>query len=403
MFGTFEEDHHADVAKLGRPLLHLLAGARLTSLTRNLSRHGGVSPRSYLQVAILFASALLREPGCMVEALRVARRVKAVSFDPPPVFIVGHWRSGTTLLHNLLSRDPAFCFPTIVDTLRPYDFYPNPVEFISRRILLRSLPPTRPMDDVRLDPELPQEEELALATMGAPSFFNCLYFPRQMTRVFAEEVLFAGADDETLRSWGDALRYYLAKLAALNAGRRLLLKDPAHSARIPHLRALFPGAKFIHIHRHPSAVFLSTRKLYHRMLPLYAFQDYRPAEIDDHILWAYPQLMNRLLDALAELPPKHVTVVRYDELTADPTNTVGRIYRDLDLGDFDRVKPSIRAYAGAHTHGSPPVPKIDRQIASRLAFHWGAVGARLGYPPFAPVGEPTMATLFAWQSDAPLV
>src|SRR3954468_3369258 len=181
MPGSFEDDHHAHVANARRPLLHLLAGATLTSLIRNLSRHGGVSPRSYLQLAILFASALLREPGCIAEAVRVRRRVKTVSFDPPPVFIVGHWRSGTTFLHNLLSRDPAFCFPTIVDALRPYDFYPNPFEFISRLILLRCLPPTRPMDDMRLDPGLPQEEELALATMGAPSFFNCLYFPREMS------------------------------------------------------------------------------------------------------------------------------------------------------------------------------------------------------------------------------
>ena len=105
------------------------------------------------------------------------------------------------------------------------------------------------MDDVRLDPESPQEEELALATMGAPSFFNCVYFPKQMTSVFAEEVLFAGVDHETVQLWRDALRYYLAKLAALNPGRRLLLKNPAHSARIPQPLALFPGAKFIHIHR----------------------------------------------------------------------------------------------------------------------------------------------------------
>ena len=208
-----------------RPLVHLLAGASLSSLARILLRHGGISPRTYVQVAIVFASALLRWPGCMIEALRVARRVKAVSFDPPPVFIVGHWRSGTTFLHNLMSRDPAFCFPTIVDVLRPYDFYPGPLELISRWVILRVLPQTRPMDDVRLDPELPQEEELALASMGAPSFLNCLYFPKRMTKVFAEEVLFAGADDEVTRSWRDALTYYLAKLAALHAGKRLLLEE----------------------------------------------------------------------------------------------------------------------------------------------------------------------------------
>lgn len=380
---------HLDLVELRRPLLHLLAGANVASFARILSRHGALSPRSYMQVAIILASALLRWPGCMVEALRVARRVAVVSFDPPPVFIVGHWRSGTTLLHNLLSRDPGFCFPTIADVLRPYDFYPNPLDFITRRIVLRFLPPTRPMDYVRLDPESPQEEELALATMGAPSFFNCIYFPQRMTSVFAKEVLFAGADDETLRLWRDALRYYLAKLAALNPGRRLLLKDPAHSARIPQLLALFPGSKFIHIHRDPSAVFHSMRRLYHRMLPLLALQDYRPADVDSHILWAYPEVMSRLLDSLAELPPAHAISVRYDELVADPAGTVKRIYRDLNLGDFERVKCAIEAYADEHLHGMSPMPILDQQTASRLAFEWGPMYTRLGYP--SPLQEPVIS------------
>jgi omega-hydroxy-beta-dihydromenaquinone-9 sulfotransferase len=379
------------VDEVRRPLLHLLAGANLASFARILSRRGAPSPRSYMQVAIIFASAVLRWPGCAIEALRVARRVEGVSFDPAPVFIVGHWRSGTTLLHNLMSRDPGFCFPTIVDVLRPYDFYPNPLDFVTRGVVLRFLPRTRPMDDVRLDPDLPQEEELALATMGAPSFFNCIYFPKRMTSVFAEDVLFADADDETLRVWREALRYYLAKLAALNPGRRLLLKNPAHSARIPLLLALFPGAKFIHIHRDPSAVFHSMRKFYHRMLPILALQDYRPADIDGHILWAYPKLMNRLLDSLTALPPGDAIVVRYDELAADPTNTMKRIYRDLNLGDFERVKYTIEAYAREHLHGMSPAPSLDHQTASRLALDWGPVYTRLGYPPPVSMQKPVMS------------
>ena len=344
-----------------------------------------------MQVAIIFASAVLRWPGCAIEALRVARRVEEVSFDPPPVFIVGHWRSGTTLLHNLLSRDPGFCFPTVVDVLRPYDFYPNPLDFVTRRVVLRFLPRTRPMDDVRLDSDLPQEEELALATMGAPSFFNCIYFPKRMTSVFAQDVLFAGADDKSLSIWREALRYYLAKLSALNPGRRLLLKNPAHSARIPLLLALFPGAKFIHIHREPSAVFHSMRNFYHRMLPILALQGYRPADIDGLILWAYPELMNRLLDSLAVLPPGDAIVVRYDELVADPANTIKRIYREGNLGDFERVKYAIEAYAREHLHGMSPAPTLDHQTASRLALDWGPVYTRLGYPLPASVHKPVMS------------
>jgi hypothetical protein len=315
----------------------------------------------------------------------VARRIEDVSFDPPPVFIVGHWRSGTTLLHNLISRDPGFCFPTIVDVLRPYDFYPNPFDFISRGVLLRFLPPTRPMDLVRLDPESPQEEELALATMGAPSFFNCFYFPKHMTEVFADEVLFASGSDDSLRLWRKALTYYLAKLAVLNPCRQLLLKNPAHSARIPQLLALFPGAKFIHIHRDPSAVFQSTRKLYHSMLPLLALQDYRPADVDGHIVWAYREVMNRLLDSLAELPPGRAIAVRYDELVADPVSTVKRIYCDLNLGDFERVKYVMETYAAEHLQSMSPVPTLDHETASRLALNWGPIYTRLGYPSLAPM------------------
>jgi|tagenome__1003787_1003787.scaffolds.fasta_scaffold20989399_2 hypothetical protein len=377
--GGLEKNDCADSLQHPRPLLHLLAGTRLSDLVRILSRYGRISPRGYLQISIMLASAFLRAPSCIAEARRVADRLRTASFDPPPVFIVGHWRSGTTFLHNLISRDARFCFPTIMDTLRPYDFYPNPLEFISRRVLLRFLPSIRPMDDVRLDPHLPQEEEFALATMAAASFLNCLYFPERMTRIFAEEVLFAGISDETLRFWRQALTYYLAKLAALHPGRRLLLKNPAHSARIPHLRSIFAGAKFIHIHRHPRDVFHSTVKFYRSMLPLFALQRYDPAAVNDHVLWAYPQLMNRLLDALAGLPSGQKTVVRYDDLAADPMTTVERIYRDLDLGEFGRVKSSIAAYAAIQRRDMPQVSSWRAHAAPPLTADWQAIGARLGY------------------------
>jgi hypothetical protein len=362
-----------------RPIVHFLAGARLVDLARILWSHGGVSASSALQVMVMAASALARTPACVVEAVRVARRVREFSFDPPPVFIVGHWRSGTTYLHNLMSLDPAFCFPTISDVARPFDFYPSPVEPFTRWVLLRLLPPTRPMDDVPLAPHLPQEEEIAIATMGNLSFFNCLYFPKRMSDVFAKEVLFDGVSAAALRSWGDSLRYFLAKLGALYPGRRLLLKNPAHSPRIPHLRTLFPGAKFIHIHRHPFHVFQSTQKLYRRLLPLLALQHYDQVGIDEHIMWAYPQVVNRLVDSLQALPASDVTTVSYKDLLADPAATIARVYRELDIGDFSYVRPLIQQ-AGAQTFPSSPATfDMDEDTLSRVALLWRPVLDRLGY------------------------
>jgi hypothetical protein len=362
-----------------RPVLHFLAGARPTDLLRILWLHGGVSPSHALEVALMAASALARTPGCLIESLRVAERVKDFVFEPAPVFIVGHWRSGTTFLHNLMSRDPRFCFPTITDVARPFDFYPNPAEPITRWLVLRLLPPTRPMDDVPLEAHLPQEDEIATATMGVLSFFNCFYFPRRLSEVFAQEVLFEGVSDQAIDSWGRSLRYFLAKLGALSPGKRLLLKNPAHSARIGHLRVLFPGAKFIHIHRHPFEVLRSTQRLYRSLLPLLALQRYEDTAVDDHIVWSYPELMRRLLDSLDELAPGDVIAVSYDELVADPMTTLERIYRLLALGDFSPARGSIQQAACQAFHRRNSICDLDEAARSRLASRWRPLLDRLGY------------------------
>jgi omega-hydroxy-beta-dihydromenaquinone-9 sulfotransferase len=289
-----------------RRVLHPLIGARPNDLVRTLLTHGGFAPQYSGHVALMFLCGVLQSPIFLVEALRT-RSLATASFDPPPVIIVGHWRSGTTFLHNLMSRDAAFCFPTIADVLRPYNFFPGPFEFISRAILLDSLPAVRPMDDLPLTEDLlPQQDEIALASMGAPSFFNTFYFPGKMTQIVGEEVLLENSCTRSQALWRQRTRYFLAKVAHLFPNRRLLLKNPAHSARIELLREMFPGAKFIHIHRDPLEVISSTRKLYRHLLPLLALQHYDLAIIDQQIVDLYLRLMKSLCANLAKLPAGHV-------------------------------------------------------------------------------------------------
>lgn len=330
-------------ARERRPLLHPLAATRLRRLTSLLIEHGGISRRYAHQLAIIYAGGILRLPGCVVEHVRVARRIQAKRFSPPPIFIIGHWRSGTTFLHNLLSRDPQFCFPTVVDALRPYEFLPGPLDFITRMMVLRSLPATRPMDDIPLNPDLPQEDELALATMGAPSFFHCFYFPKTMSQTFATDVLFRGAPPARLERWRHDLRYYLAKLSIHHNNRRLLLKNPAHSARLADLLRMFPDAAFIHIHRDPQDVLPSTRKLYRTVLPLLALQDYDLAAVERHIAWSYPALMDALFAGLAGLPSGRYVEITYDDLVRDPLATVEGIYKALDLQGFGGSRMAMQS------------------------------------------------------------
>jgi len=366
-----------------RPFFHPLVSARFFGLLRTLVQHGGASPRFAAQIGVMVSGGFLRWPICLIESMRVASRIKHVTFDPPPVFIVGHWRSGTTYLHNLMSGDPGFAFPTIVDSLRPHEFYPSAIESISRKILVRNLPATRPMDDVPVREDMPQEEELALASMAAPSFLNCFYFPERMSETFAREVLFEGEQPDVVQRWSDALLHYLAKISILCPDRRLLLKNPANSARIPHLKRLFPRAKFIHIHRDPLDVYASTCKLYARMLPILALQNYDNAPVSDHVLWSYSKLMDALFSGLATLPAADHVEVSYDELLREPRGTLEKIYGSLELGDFADVSSalddSIRMFSGLSPATAPrggmapghPAGKALDYYRSRLGYDDG--------------------------------
>ena len=106
-----------------------------------------ISP-SLGRVHIVVSAAIFSLMNSVLNVLQqvvYGRRIARVTLAPP-VFIIGHWRSGTTFLHELLTRDPTLTAPTTYECFSPRHFHLSAWLFTRFDYLI---PGTRPMDDMK--------------------------------------------------------------------------------------------------------------------------------------------------------------------------------------------------------------------------------------------------------------
>ncbi|GGY01629.1 sulfotransferase family protein [Litchfieldella qijiaojingensis] len=356
-------------------LSHPLMGADIGTLLQQFATHRPLPMHVLPFVAMTLASALVRTPFSLCERAWTAARTRHQEM-PSPVFIVGHWRSGTTHLYNLLSRDPRFAFVSPLATGLPWDFCL--LGRVLRPLLERALPEHRFIDQVKVASDAPQEDEIALASMQTLSFYHGLYFPQRLEWWFDRGVFFDGASVREIRCWRRQIRYFYRKHALMQPGRQLLIKNPVYTARVKELVRLWPDARFIHIHRNPYVVFQSTRHFYRKLLHELALQPYDESHLDELILSRYPRMMQRLIDDVAELPASHAVEIGFDTLEQAPLETLRGIYAALGLGSFTQVQPHVEAYLaelGEYRKNQYLFPPTDNQRVSErwrsFIEHWG--------------------------------
>lgn len=106
------------------------------------------------------------------------KRYASLSPNPnteAPVFILGHWRSGTTFVHNVLSCDDSFGCCSTYQTVFPHLMLWGRPFF--KRCMSLVMPSERPTDSMALGVDLPQEEEFALSNMTACAHYHSGCFP----------------------------------------------------------------------------------------------------------------------------------------------------------------------------------------------------------------------------------
>ncbi|MBS3772782.1 MAG: sulfotransferase [Candidatus Thermoplasmatota archaeon] len=298
--------------------------------------------------------------------------------DVSPVFILGHFRSGTTFLHTLMSHDPSLGYMSTFQTMLPGNFIWKAGLF--KRILADSLPETRPMDNVEMAADYPYEEEYAVANICPYSFYHGWYFPRRMRHYFDRYALMQAPSHE-IAGWKTIYDYLLRKVAYATGQPRLLLKNPCNTARVKELLELYPDAKFVHIYRNPYHVFFSTRRLYDNILPLYALQEYDRDDVTENILYCYRAMYDRFFEQRSLIPDGNLVEIRYEDFVARPLDTLRDIYTRLNLPHFEGAEQPFADYVASQRDYTPRRYDIGRDMQERIYRHWHPTVDRWKYEP----------------------
>ena len=308
---------------------------------RLLRRENRIDPGYHHRAALLTLVSLHNSLQRRREEREYGECIARTSLAGPPLFVLGHWRSGTTHLHNLLACDrEQFAYPTSLQVTYPYTFLT--CETAIRKQARGWIPATRPMDNVAIDLDTPQEDEFAMCASCLRSpYLGMFSFPRRMAD-YDRYLTFREARDDELQEWRDAFQWFLRKLT-LRYDRPLLLKSPPHTTRLRVLLSLFPNARFVHVHRHPYEVFQSTRHLYHALWPLHSLQR-PPSSIDQAILQRYSQMYQAFFEEKAAIPTGRFCEVAFEELVRDPIRALHAVYEQLGLPGFERVLPRLNAH-----------------------------------------------------------
>jgi hypothetical protein len=328
------------------------------------------------RIAGVTAAACANSVLALAERIVYARGTSPIGESPTPLFILGHWRSGTTLLHSWLLQDPQFTAPTVYQTWFPEHFLLT--ERWLSRLTAPLLPATRPMDNMPFMWDGPGEEEMALLLTTLLSPYLVAAFADQPENVKRLDNLQRGLSVGERQRWQRQFLRFLGKVALRRPGT-LVLKSPPHTGRIPLLLELFPEARFLYIVRNPYEVFASTRHLHTVLCRENGFSRAAPADLHERILSTYSDLYQAYHLQRALVPEPRRMELRYEDLIADPVGMLRTVYGHFGFEGADRIAERLQPHLDRHRNYSRNVYELDDDLRREIAERWGPAFRRYGY------------------------
>jgi omega-hydroxy-beta-dihydromenaquinone-9 sulfotransferase len=316
---------------------YLLAGITVRSFIQQLGKNKfSFSPRYLIRILFIFQSAFWSSLFAFIENRRFKKKILSSPVPDDPIFIIGHWRSGSTYLHQLMSKNSELKAPSLFEVAIPKGFLSSGAYY--RPVFSAMLSEHRPMDNVKMGFDEPQEDEYAFYRLSNYSPLEYLIFPPDRSFPLSNLSSFLPEGKERKR-WAEAVRFYYRKLH-FKSRKRIISKNPFNSLRIPELISLFPNARFIHIYRNPLIVVPSTIHMFSIVQKQNCLNGNGTIPTVEEITRLYDRVISEIKYSFSQIPPVCYTEIKFEEFEVDPVKSLQKIYEKFNVpfGDDQQKK-----------------------------------------------------------------
>lgn len=334
-------------------------------VTANRDIDKGYRGKYRLTKAICAMLSLLKP----IQDKRYRKLLADKELEHDPVFILGHWRSGTTFVHNVFSCDKHFGYNTTYQTVFPHlmmfgqGFFKKSMSWL--------MPDKRPTDNMELAVDLPQEEEFALANMMPYTYYNFWFLPKYMHEYCDKYLTFEKITPEELKVF-EEIFIKLIKISLWNTGgTQFLSKNPPHTGRVKELVKMFPNAKFIYLMRNPYTVFESTRSFFTNTIQPLKLEDISNEELEKNILEIYAKLYKRYEADKVFIPKENLVEIKFEDFEANASDLTKDIYQRLSIPGYEEAKADIEAYLGKKKGYKKNAYKYEDRTVKLVEENWG--------------------------------
>jgi hypothetical protein len=269
----------------------------------------------------------------VVQAVAAQPRIAAQEVTAP-VLIGGLPRTGTTLLHRVLARDPRLRGPLGWETEEPVppphpesaDTDPRAKKFDRTWGRMYRLAPRA--EAIHFKSSKLADECYPLLERS----FTCVNKALFSAQPEYEQWLWS-ATPATIDASYTFYRQQLQLLQLHYPPRRWVLKAPAHAPFLDGFARAFPDARIIYTHRDPVTLVASVASLFTAVRSI-GYRRIDPEEIGAQSLDVIDAMTGRIMRARATMPASCLFDVEYERLTRDTISVLGEIYGFIGL-EFD--------------------------------------------------------------------